>query len=249
MTDITEIADNVFRISTYVSAADIQFNQFLVRDDEPLLYHTGHKRLFPDVSAAVARLIDPAQLLWIGFSHMEADECGGLHDWQQLAPHSTALCSIIGKRIGVDDFIAARPARAMADGETLATGRYRFRFLHTPQLPHGWDAGLMFEEEQGVLFCSDLLHQNGNLEALTSEDVVGRFRKTLEDNRNSPVPGYMPYTAQTGETLARLSALEPGVIAAMHGSSYAGDGRRALTDTAAMMREVLDTVSECNSPN
>lgn len=238
-TTVTEISDNVFRISTYISNANIQFNQFLVRDDEPLLFHTGHKRLFPQVKDAVATVIDPRQLRWIGFSHMEADECGGLADWQDLAPEATALCSVIGKRIGVDDFIAQRPAKAMNDGEVLPTGRYRFRFLHTPQLPHGWDAGLLFEEKQGVLFCSDLLHQNGNVEALTSDDVVGRFRKTLTDNRESSVPGYMPYTPQTEKTLARLSALEPRVLAIMHGSAFAGDGGRALADTSVMMREVL----------
>ena len=239
MTHVTEIADDVFRISTYVPAANIQFNQFLVRDDEPLLFHTGHKRLFSQVRDAVSQVIDPRTLRWIGFSHMEADECGGLADWQRLAPEATALCSVIGKRIGVDDFIAERAAKAMNDGDTLSTGRYRFRFLHTPQLPHGWDASLLFEQEQGILFCSDLLHQNGDVEALTRDDVVGRFRQTLIDNRDGPVPGYMPYTRRTGTTLARLAALAPRVLAAMHGSTFAGDGRQALTDTDAMMRDVL----------
>jgi len=239
MTHVSEIAEDVFRISTYLPAADIQFNQFLIRDDEPLLFHTGHKRLFPQVRDAVSQLIDPGRLRWIGFSHMEADECGGLADWQRLAPEATALCSVIGKRIGVDDFIAERAAKAMNDGETFSTGRYCFRFLHTPQLPHGWDAGLLFEQEQGILFCSDLLHQNGDVEALTRGDVVGRFRQTLVDNRDGPVPGYMPYTARTGAMMARLASLAPRVLAAMHGSTFAGDGRQVLTDTDMVMREVL----------
>lgn len=239
VSSVTEIANDVFRICTYVPEANIQFNQFLVRDDQPLLFHTGHKRLFGQVREAVETLIDPASLRWIGFSHMEADECGSLARWQRLAPAATALCSVIGKRIGVDDFIALRPARAMTDGETLATGRYRFRFLHTPQLPHGWDAGLLFEETQRVLFCSDLLHQNGDLEAVTAEDVVGRFRRTLAENRDGPVPGYMPYTPRTEAMLARLGRLEPKVLAAMHGSTFVGDGQRALGDAAAMMRDVL----------
>ena len=226
MTSITEIASDIFRISTYVRESNIQFNQFLVRDEQPL-------------REAVATLIDPASLRWIGFSHMEADECGGLAEWQQLAPASSAFCSVIGKRIGVDDFIALRPARAMTDGEILATGHHRFRFLHTPQVPHGWDAGLLFEETQSVLFCSDLFHQNGDAEAVTGSDVVGRFRQTLIDNRESPVPGYLPYTTRTGAALARLAQLKPKVLAAMHGSTFVGDGQRALADAATMMREVL----------
>ena len=239
MTFITEIASDIFRISTYVRESNIQFNQFLVRDEQPLLFHTGHKRLFPQVREAVATLINPASLRWIGFSHMEADECGGLAEWQQLAPASAAFCSVIGKRIGVDDFIALRPARAMTDGEILATGHHRFRFLHTPQVPHGWDAGLLFEETQSVLFCSDLFHQNGDAEAVTGSDVVGRFRQTLIDNREGPVPGYMPYTTRTGATLARLAQLKPKALAAMHGSTFVGDGQGALADAATMMREVL----------
>lgn len=239
MSTVTEIADNVFRICTYAPEANIQFNQFLVRDEQPLLYHTGHRRLFPQVREAIAALIDPAALRWIGFSHIEADECGALADWQKLAPTSTAICSAIGKRIGVDDFIALRPAQAMTDGATLGTGRFRFRFLHTPQLPHGWDAGLLFEETQAVLFCSDLFHQNGDVEAITRGDVVGRFRQTLVDNRDGPTPGYMPHTPRTDATLKRLGELNPKVLAVMHGSSFVGDGQRALAGAAATMREVL----------
>lgn len=239
MSTVTEIADNVFRISAYVPEADIQFNQFLARDAEPLLFHTGHRRLFGEVREAVATLIDPATLRWIGFSHIEADECGALADWQRAAPSATAICTRIGKRIGVDDFIALRPAKALADGETFATGRFRFRFLQTPQVPHGWDGCLLLEETQGVLFCSDILHQNGNVEPVSRSDLVGRFRKTLVDNRDGPTPGYLPYTTRTEATLKRLGALKPKVLAAMHGSAFVGDGERALADAAAMMREVL----------
>ncbi|MDA8110410.1 MAG: MBL fold metallo-hydrolase [Betaproteobacteria bacterium] len=239
MSTVTEIADNVFRICTYVPEANIQFNQFLARDAEPLLYHTGHRRLFGEVREAVATLIDPATLRWIGFSHMEADECGALADWQGIAPAATALCTRIGKRIGVDDFIAARPARALADGERFATGAFRYRFLQTPQVPHGWDASLLFEETQGILFCSDLFHQNGDVEPVTRDDLVGRFRQTLVDNRDGPTPGYLPYTPRTEATLERLAALKPKVLAAMHGSAFVGNGERALAEAAAMMREVL----------
>ena len=127
--------------------------------------------------------------------------------------------------------ISSRSApRAVGDGETFATGRFRFRFLQTPQMPHGWDAALLFEETQSVLFCSDLLHQNGD---------VGRFHQTLVDNRDGPTPGYLPYTPRTGAMLKRLGELRPKVLAAMHGSAYLGDGEQALADAAAMMREVL----------
>lgn len=239
MSTVTEIADDIFRISTYVREANIQFNQFLVRDAEPLLYHTGHRRLFPQVRDAVATLLAPESVRWIGFSHMEADECGALAEWQRLAPEATAFCTRVGKRIGVDDFIAIRPARALGDGELFATGRSRFRFLQTPQVPHGWDASLLLEETRGVLFCSDLLHQNGDVEPISRTDLVDRFRQTLIDNRDGPTPGYLPYTPSTTATLKRLGELRPKVLAAMHGSTYLGDGEKALAETAAMMREVL----------
>lgn len=239
MSTVTEIADGVFRISTFVREANIQFNQFLVRDAEPLLYHTGHRRLFTHVRDAVATLLAPESLRWIGFSHMEADECGALAEWQRLAPGATAFCTRVGKRIGIDDFIAIRPARALGDNENFATGKFRFRFLQTPQVPHGWDASLLFEETQGVLFCSDLLHQNGDVEPIARSDLVGRFRQTLIDNRDGPTPGYLPYTPRTAATLKHLGELKPKVLAAMHGSTYLGNGEQALADAAAVMREVL----------
>lgn len=239
MTAVTEIAPDVFRISTYVPAAGLQFNQFLVRDAEPLLYHTGMRGLFPAVREAVGRLIDPPTLRWIGFSHFEADECGALREWQTVAPEATAVCSLVAKAVSVDDVVAARPARALMDGETLETGNYRFRFLATPQVPHGWDAGMLFEETQGTLFCSDLFHQNGEVEAVTESEVVGRFRRTLESYEQGPFASYMPYTPRTGKILSRLASLGPRTLAAMHGSTYRGDGAQAIRDLAGVMEEVL----------
>lgn len=239
MAQVTEIAPDVYRISTYVPEADLQFNQFLIRDDEPLLFHTGMRGLFPQVRDAVATLIDPAALRWIGFSHLEADECGALREWQTLAPNATALCSLVAKLVSIDDFVALRPAQAMIDGEVLTTGRYAFRFIQTPQVPHCWEAGLFFEETNGTLLCSDLFHQNGNVEPQTTSDVVGRFREMLIEYQKGPFADYLPYTPRTEPTLARLAALKPKTLAAMHGSTFIGDGERAIQDLAAAMKERL----------
>jgi len=235
---VTEIAPDLYRISTYVPEIDLQFNQFLVRDDEPLLFHTGMKALFPLVRDAVASLIDPSSIRWIGFSHFEADECGSLNEWLQVAPAAQPVCSMVGALVSVNDF-ALRPARGMTDGEVLSTGKYRFRFLQTPHVPHCWEAGLLFEEVGGTLLCSDLFHQSGDVEPLTESDVIGRARKTLVDYQASPLANYMPYTKHTDGILQGLASLKPRTIAAMHGSAYAGDGGRAIRDLAVVMREVL----------
>ena len=179
MTTVSEIAPDLFRISTFVKEFDLQFNQFLVRDEEPLLFHTGPRAMFAAVRDAVATLLNPAKVKWIGFSHLEADECGALPEWQQLTPESTAVCSLVGKLVSIDDFMVVRPAKGMQDGEVLTTGKYRFRFLHTPHVPHCWEAGLLFEETQRTLLCSDLFHQNGDVEASTHSDVLDRCRQVL----------------------------------------------------------------------
>lgn len=235
---VTEIAPDVYQIVTYVPEADLQFNQFLIRDDEPLLFHTGMNVLFPAVHEAVASLIEPATLRWIGFSHFEADECGSLNQWLQLAPNAQAACSLVGAMVSVNDF-AIRPARGMTTGEVINTGKYRFRFLHTPHVPHCWEAGLMFEETKGTLLCSDLFHQSGVVEPLTTSDVIGRARQTLVDYQAGPLANYMPYTKNTDGILQSLAELKPRTIAPMHGSAYVGDGERAIRDFAVMMQEVL----------
>ena len=239
MSDVTEIAPDVFRISTFVKPVNLQFNQFLVRDDEPLLFHTGMNALFPAVRDAVATVLDPSTIRWIAFSHFEADECGALHQWQTLAPHAEAACSLVAKSVSVDDVVALRPARALADNEVLTTGRHRFRFLQTPQVPHAWDAGLMFLEASDVLFCSDLFHQNGDVEPATESDVVGRFKQMVVDYQQGPFAHYLPYASHTEATLARLADLKPRVLAAMHGSTFVGDGQRALEDLAGALKDVL----------
>lgn len=241
MAQITEVAPDLFRITTFVEPFNLQFSQFLVRDEEPLLFHTGPRMLFSGVKEAVASLIDLRTLRWIGFSHFEADECGTLPEWQQLAPQSTAVCGTVGKLVNVDDCLALRPAKGMADGEVLSTGRYRFRFLATPHVPHCWDAGLLFEETQRTLFCSDLLHQGGNVEPVTQSDVIGRCRAVLLEYQSGPLANYLPYCTLTDATLTRLAALQPKTLATMHGSVYAGDGSKALLDLAGVFREVFET--------
>lgn len=239
MAHVTEIAPDLFRITTFVEPFNLQFSQFLVRDDEPLLFHTGPRALYSEVKAAVASLIDPQTLRWIGFSHFESDECATLPEWQQLAPQSQAVCSVVGKLVSVDDCLALRPAKGMTDGEVLQTGTYRFRFLATPHVPHCWEAGLLFEETERTLLCSDLLHQEGDVEPMTESDVLGRCRKTLVEYQQGPLANYMPYCTLTDATLQRLAALQPKRLATMHGSVYVGDGRKALQDLAIVWREVL----------
>jgi len=190
------------------------------------------------VRDAVASVIDPSHVRWIGFSHFEADECGSLNEWLQTAPAAQPVCSMVGALVSVNDF-ALRPARGMTDGEVISTGKYRFRFLQTPHVPHCWEAGLLFEETNGTLLCSDLFHQSGNVEPLTESDVIGRARKTLVDYQASPLANYMPYTKHTDGILQGLADLKPRTIATMHGSAYAGDGERAMRDLALVMQEVL----------
>lgn len=239
MTQVTEVGPSLYRISTYVSEIDLQFNQFLVLDDEPLLYHTGPKKFFPVVRDAVATLVEPSKIRWIGFSHLEADECGALGQWQELAPNATAICSLVGKNVSIDDFVAIRPAQALADGEVLATGKHRFRFLQTPHVPHCWDAGHLFEETNQTLLCSDLFHQNGNVEPQTTSDVVGRFRNMLISYQKGPFANYQPLTSQTERFLQKLAALKPITLAPMHGSTFTGDGEKAIRDLTLVMIEVM----------
>jgi len=235
---VTEIAPDCYRISTYIPEADLQFNQFLIKDDEPLLFHTGMRSLFPVVREAVATIIDPATIRWISFSHFEADECGSLNEWLQIAPAAEPVCSMVGALVSVNDF-ALRPAKEMNDGEVFNTGQHQFRFMQTPHVPHCWEAGLLFEETTGTLLCSDLFHQVGDVEPLTESDVIDRARKTLVDYQAGPLANYMPYTKNTEGILQKLAALNPRTLAPMHGSAYVGDGTKAIRDLAVVMREVL----------
>jgi flavorubredoxin len=238
MTTVNEIAPDVYRISTFIPEIDLQFSQFLIEDDEPLLFHTGMRSLFPLVRDAVATVIDPSKIRWISFSHFEADECGSLNEWLHLAPNAEPLCSMVGALVSINDF-AVRPAKGMNDGEVLSTGKNHFRYVRTPHVPHCWEAGQLFEETNGTLFCSDLFHQGGNVEPSTESDVIERARKTLVDYQAGPFANYMPYTKHTDGAMQGLADLKPRTIATMHGSAYVGDGERALRELANVMRDVL----------
>jgi len=240
VSSINEIAPDVYRISTYVPEFDLQFNQFLVKDDEPLLYHTGTKAMFPQLLETVAKIVEPSKIRWIGFSHFEADECGALNNWLEAAPLAEPVCTFVGAMVSVNDF-AARPARILMSDDVLNTGKCRYRLVHTPHLPHGWDAGMLFEETQQTMFCSDLFHHVGEVEPSTQSDLIGRFREALIQYQAGPLANYMPYTPNTERFLAELAALKPKTLAVMHGSSFVGDGEKALLVLGPVLKEILES--------
>jgi flavorubredoxin len=238
MATINEIAPDVYQITQYVPEIRLGFNHFLVKDDAPLLFHAGLRAMYPAVLEAVARVIDPSKLRYIGFSHFESDECGALNQWLEAAPAAEPVCGLVGALVSVNDF-SNRPARALLSADVLETGKYKFRFIPTPHVPHGWDAGVMFEETQRTLFCSDLFHQWEEREPLTQSSVTDRARAALIEAQSGPFAGYVPYTHHTGRVLDGLAAERPRTLAIMHGSSYSGDGGAAISELAVVMRDVL----------
>lgn len=246
---INEIAPDVYRISVFVPEIQMQFNHFLIKDDEPLLYHTGLRQMFPLLLEAVKTLIDPRLIRWIGFSHFEVDECGALNEWLQVAPDAQVVCSEIGAIVNMSDF-AIRPGKSMKTGDLLITGQYQYRFIHTPHLPHGWDAGVMFEETNRTLLCSDLLHQNGDLVALTDKDILDAHRSSMLQFEAGPLMDYTPYNSKTKQLLYDLAGLNPATLATMHGSSFYGDCSRVLRDLDEVMKEIWgETAAVANSMN
>jgi flavorubredoxin len=239
MTQIDEIAPDLFRLCVYVPQFDMQFNHFLVRDEEPLLFHAGLKAMFPALREGVARIMDPAKLKWIAWSHFESDECGALNEWLQIAPQAQPACTLVGKLVSVDDF-SIRPARGMTADDVLATGKYRYRFHRSPHIPHGWDAGVLFEETRKTLFCSDLFHHFGQPAPITTSDLIEPTRKAMAQLNSGPLAGYMPYTRQTDGVLRGLAELKPQTLAVMHGSSFNGNAGKLLTDLAGVIKDHFD---------
>ncbi|WP_188897244.1 oxygen-binding di-iron domain-containing protein [Caldovatus sediminis] len=229
-TRIDEIAAGLYRLSTFVpevaAPAGFTFNQFLVAGAEPLLFHTGLRRMFPAVREAVARIVPPERLRWIAFGHYEADECGAMNEWLAIAPRAEVAHGTIACLVTLND-VADRAPRILADGEVLDIGGRRLRYLDTPHVPHGWDAGVMFEETTGTLLCGDLFTHAGDGPALTRDDILGPSI-AAED-----LFGYSSLSPGMGRTIRRLAALAPRTLATMHGSSFAGDGAAALEGLAA----------------
>jgi flavorubredoxin len=242
-TTVDEVAPDIYRIATYVPELDFPFCNFLVKDDEPLLFHTGSRAMFPLVHEAVARVLNPASIRWLSFSHYEADECGSLNEWLAAAPGADPVCSLVGALVSVNDF-ASRPARGMVQDEVLETGSHRFRFRQTPHVPHCWDAGMLFDETTRTLLCSDLFHQFGDVDPLTHGSVLDRAEQSLASFQDGPFANYMPYSTQTEPILHGLADLQPTTMAVMHGSTFTGDGRQALRDLNEVMRRVLSRSTE-----
>jgi len=229
-TRVDEIAHGIYRISTPVTfpnGAGFTFNQYLIEADQPLLFHTGPRRMFPLVRDAVGRVLPVERLRYIGLSHFEADECGSLNEWLAVAPGAEPVCGRIGAMVSVND-VADRPARALADGEVLSLGTHDVKWFDTPHLPHAWECGFLLEARTRTLLCGDLFTQGGAEHApLTEADILGpseAFRMPMD---------YFSHTTLARGMLERLAADKPTTLACMHGSAWRGDGAgllRALAD-------------------
>jgi len=228
-TKINEIADGIFRLSTYVPQiappAGFTFCQFLVRGDEPFLFHCGPRGMFASVSEALQRLIPVESLRWISFGHVEADECGAMNNWLAAAPHAQVAHGGIACAVSLND-LADRAPRPLADGEVIDIGGRRLRYLDTPHVPHGWDAGVVYEETTGTLLCGDLFTHVGDTPASTEDDILEPAMAAEQ------MFGATSLTAVTGPTLRRLAALKPRSLALMHGASYRGNGEAMLSGLA-----------------
>lgn len=231
-TRIDEIAESIYRIHTPFRdlPGGFSFNQYLVLAEQPLLFHTGPRRIFDLVRAAVASVLPPARLRFIGFSHFESDECGSLREWLGVAPEAVPLCGRINAMINGDTF--DRPPRVLADGEALPLGQHRVRWFDMPHLPHAWECGYLMEERTRTLLCGDLFTQGGaDLPVVVESDILGpseAFRAQLD---------YYSHTTRARALLSRLAGTLPTTLACMHGSAWHGDGRRLLLALADALEE------------
>ena len=232
-TNVHEIASGIYRVNTPVDIpggpGKFSFNQYLIVDEAPLLFHTGPRRLFPFVLEAVGRVLPVERLRYVGFSHGEADECGALNEWLAAAPRSEPLCGQIAAMVSAND-LADRPARALADGEVLSLGQHAVRWFDTPHVPHGWDCGLMMEASTRTFLCGDLFTQGGAGETpVTESDILGpseAFRAPMD---------YFAHAPATGAILERFAAERPTTLACMHGSAWRGDGAVLIRALAASL--------------
>jgi flavorubredoxin len=227
-TNIDEIEERIFRFSTFVpdiGPTGFTFNQFLVEDDEPLLFHTGPKAMFPLVSEAVGRVSSMERLRWITFGHLESDECGAMNLLLAAAPHAQVAHGVMGCLVSLND-LADRPPVPLTDGQVLELGTHRVRHIDTPHVPHGWDARVLYEESTNTLLCGDLLTQLGDPPALIGDDLIPAAA-AAED-----LFGASCLTPRTAPTVRALAELAPTVLGIMHGSSFRGDGRAVLSALA-----------------
>jgi flavorubredoxin len=225
---IDEVADRIYRFSSFVppiGPTGFTFNQYLIDDEQPLLFHTGLRHMFPDVSQAIASITPLENLRWITFGHIEADECGSMNEMLAAAPQAEVAHGALGCMVSLDD-MADRPPVPLADGQVIELGQHRVRHLDTPHVPHGWEARVLYEETTQTLLCGDLFTQLGDGPAVTTADIVGPAGQA-ED-----VFGASCLTPTTGPTIRRLAALAPVTLAVMHGSCFAGDSAQALLDLA-----------------
>ncbi len=224
-TTVDEIADGIYRLSTWVPdvapPAGFTFNQFLVDAEEPLLFHTGPKAMFPLVSEAVASIVPVERLRWITFGHVESDECGSMNQWLAAAPGAQVASSMVGCMVQLND-LADRPPRALGNGEVVDLGGKRVRHIDTPHVPHGWEAGVLYEETTGTLLCGDLFTHIGKGPALTTDDIIEPAMAAEEIFRASSL------APSTAATIRGLGDLAPRTLALMHGSSFNGDCTKAL---------------------
>lgn len=225
---IDEIGDGIFRISTFMPHVlppqGLTFNQFLILADEPMLFHCGHRRQFSNVSAAVAKLLPLDKLRWISFGHVEADECGAMNEWLAASPLAQVVHGVVGCRVSIND-MADRVPLALSGGDILDLGGRRIRFIDTPHVPHGWDAGVIFEEETSTLFCGDLFTHGGVRPALTESDIVEPSIVALRSTSTA--------SPATAPIIRGLAKFEPRLLAVMHGSSFSGDTSAAINGLAA----------------
>ena len=233
-TSVAEIADGIYRISTPVPPnpalpGGFTFNQFLIVDEEPLLFHTGPRKMFPVVREAIEAVIPVSNLHYLGISHFEADECGAINEFLEVAPRAVPLCGAVAKMVSVDD-VADREAHGLGDGERLSLGTHSVCWIDTPHLPHGWDCGYLFERKTSTLFCGDLFTQPGaEHPPLTEGDILGPS-EAMRDAMD-----YYAHTRNTKELIAKLAANEPTTLACMHGSSWNGNGSKLLEELAAAL--------------
>ena len=232
-TNVNEISEGIYRINTPLSIVPggFSFNQYLIMDDEPLLFHTGPRKLFPLVREAVASVMPVERLRYISFSHVEADECGSLNDWLRAAPRAEPLCGRVAALVSIED-LADRPPRALADGEKLSLGKHSVKWFDAPHLPHAWECGFLMEESTRTLLCGDLFTQPGTGDVpLTESDILGpseAFRQQMD---------YFSHTKNAGDMIERLAETNPTTLACMHGSAWRGDG-------AGLLRELSQALSK-----